>query len=579
MEPALSIGERPLARRSRADVLGRSGEGVFILGCVALAFLIRLFLLPRDGVINGDGVYYTMSGRRIIAGDLGGISAYWSPLYPALLGVVSSVVDDLEYAGRLVSVVAGALLVIPAYLLIRDVYGRWPARLGTLLVVLHPALLAASGWVMTESLYTLILTSGILVGWHALRGSRGWSFVLTGLLLAAAYLTKPEAIGYLALFLALTLAAAVARRQLHARALVARPALLLAGFAVLGLPYLALLHDRTGSWTISQKLLSNATTAGQGKGLLELTDDGTTTMMDELWGDVFRTTKEQPGHAPAVVAPVAVAPVAVAPAASAPVATPAPQQAYANPATRGRAALLARQLRKQVREHVPALLPYPLLLLVVVGFVGAPWTRGRWAADAYLLSFFLCSLLGYALTVIELRYAFAMLPLLLAWTSRGVDVIGRWAAAAVARLRRGRPPVDPMWPRLVIALGTVLALTPRFPVFLAPDRLQQVPFEEKRAGLWLAARSDSSTLVMAASARVAFYAGARHLFVPDADLATVLQYAARRRVDYLVFGERRQRSTAKAFPIEQGPLPRQLREVYRDEPAPGYRVVVYQLVP
>ena len=102
----------------------RSAEVWFVTACTVSAFLLRLALTGTQAVINSDGIYYALLGKKLISGDItAGISAYWSPLYPFLLGVVSLFTGDLEFAGRLVSVLAGASLVIPGYALIRGFYG------------------------------------------------------------------------------------------------------------------------------------------------------------------------------------------------------------------------------------------------------------------------------------------------------------------------------------------------------------------------------------------------------------------------------------------------------------------------
>src|SRR3990172_6832587 len=144
-------------------------EWVLLMGFMALAFIIRLFFLRYEYVLSPDGVYYAILGKNLISGNLkDGLSTYWPPLYPLLIGISSFIFQDLEFSGRFTSVLAGSLLVIPVYLLIRNFHGKDVASLGTILIIVYPSLISYSTKVATESTYTLFLMIGILVGWYAL---------------------------------------------------------------------------------------------------------------------------------------------------------------------------------------------------------------------------------------------------------------------------------------------------------------------------------------------------------------------------------------------------------------------------
>jgi 4-amino-4-deoxy-L-arabinose transferase-like glycosyltransferase len=559
MEPVLSINERAETKKNRAVALNFSTETFFIISCVLLAFLIRFALLPPDGVINSDGTYYASLGKRMISGDvLGGISAYWSPLYSLLIGISSLFFQDLEFAGRFVSLVAGTLLIIPSYFLIRNFYGRQTAYLGTILVVVHPSLIQSSGWLMTEPLYALIFITGLLTGSSALQKGSMRSFLLTGFLFGAAYLTKPESIGFIGLFFVLALGAKFFRRNLQLRRLMAGYFLFLLGFTIFFLPYVVILRQKTGSWTISQKLVSNISAVNSDKGLLELTDDGQTTMRDRLFGDGYETENQPAENS--------------RPAASA-----------TNESNRKRfdfEHLVSKtlfHLKKQVREHIPAILPHPFILLAILGLFFRRWTRPRLAREIYLFSFVACTVIGYALTVIELRYLFAILPILLGWVSFGIVGLGNFAVRTGSGFWKTNRKVNPVWIQVLILIILSVSLKPLFSDKFETEDWQDVAFEEKHAGLWLKDNISRPSLIMASSAISAFYAEADHIYVPDEELSEVLEYAKRKKVNYLVLSQRRLKNTPRAFPAGERNLPEELKLIYKDEQRPKYKIFVYQI--
>ncbi len=81
-----------------------------VLAWTLAAFALRLaVLLCFEQVISPDGVEYVAHARRLAAGDFAnGMSTYWPPLYPALVAAAPLVLRDAEFAGRMVSTVAGA---------------------------------------------------------------------------------------------------------------------------------------------------------------------------------------------------------------------------------------------------------------------------------------------------------------------------------------------------------------------------------------------------------------------------------------------------------------------------------------
>lgn len=535
-------------------------DAIFLSACILLAFLIRYSFIPHESIINGDGAYYTILGERFVSGDFaGGISAYWSPLYSVLTGFSSLLFAERDFSGRFVSLIAGSLLIIPAYFLMRDFIGRLSACVVAILLVFHPFLILSSGWVMTESVYTLILTTFVLSGWHALSKGKLQVFLITGLLLGAAFLTKPEAVGYLFLMLLLAPAAKFVFPNLSFARAGLNCLVLLLGFAFFFLPYFLYLHQKTGEWTLSQKITVNLPAADFEGGLLTLSSDGRMTLKDRLWGDDYDT--EYKPEIPAVKP------------------TPIPfnfERLSSDVYILGSKSIIL--LTHQLRNYFPAILPIPFAILAMAGFFCGRWTRTTVAKRIYLCSFVICTLLGYAASAVELRYLFPIIPLLIAWAAHGVVELSDWLAGAfkwIFPTRRELKPVFIAVCILILAVGGSVPLF--FRVFESRD-ITSTPFEEKRAGLWINEQSNQvQPTIISSHITAAFYANGKHLYLPDEELSRVVEYARFRRADYLVFSERR-KTDATAFLEDKNGLLGDLNLVYHDQQNPAYEVLVYQLV-
>lgn len=566
MEQVSASNQNEEIEIKRADTLKFSREKIFIIASVFFAFLLRFLYIPQNTVINGDGVYYATLGKKLIAGDIaGGISAYWSPFYSLLVGISSLFFSDSEYAGRFVSVICGTLLIIPAYFLIRNLYGRLCACLGVVLLTVHPLLIKSSGWVMTESLYTLIFTTAILSTWYALRDGKAKYFLITGLLFGLAYLTKPEAIGFIGLLLVLTFSAKFFRQNISFRRYLIGYLFILIGFAIFFLPYVVFLHQKTGQWTISQKIMINFPAADFDGDLLKLINNGQTTMQDRIWGDNYETDIQRSAES--------------SPVKQTETAPPSGIFSRVKTTVTILGAKSAILLKKQFRDYIPELIPYFFILIATIGFFCKPWTRFRTARELFLFSFFISTLIGYALSAVELRYLFTLIPILICWVSHGIIEFSDWISKSLSNLTKAKLRINPLLLTIFTLFVMVLWLIPSYRIQFKPDELRNVPLEEKQAGLWIKNNSDNSPLIVLSShGTPAFYAGAKHLFVPDEDFSTVLQYARNRKVNYLIFSQRRLKITPNAFPVDEQNLPQDLKIVYKDEQNPDFKIIVYRLL-
>ena len=183
--------------------------------------------------------------------------------------------------------------------------------------------------------------------------------------------------------------------------------------------------------------------------------------------------------------------------------------------------------------------------------------------------------------MVEPRYLVPLLPVFLCWTSQGMLEFESWVAATLSHLdiKLRRPKA------MRVGLFTVMAsvLTPALVAPMVKSKWEDLPLEHKEAGLWLKGRSPGSPLIMAQGPWAAYYADARHIYLPNESYATVLDYARQKRVDYLIIGARCLMHTEciEDTPIgcllDEKRVPPDLQVVYVHAERPDYKILVYRL--
>jgi len=557
-----------LTRRSssRATVFRTEGlknnkftkkEVALVAGLTSLALLSRLSLLRFQQVMTPDGVYYATLGKNLVAGNFReGLSTFYPPLYPLLVGLSSCIFRDAEAGGKMVSAMAGGLLVVPVYLLIRILYGEGAAAIGAFLIATHPSLNYYSSLLLTESTYTLLFMTAVLVGWIALS-TGGSAFLSTGILLGACYLVRPEAIGYLCLMLVLACGNGFSGKRLPLRRVLLNVLSLVTGFTLLASPYILLLRQRTGRWTISDKLRA---LAGSNESLerkwFGLAAGRRTTLADRLYGGIY---EDDAGTVEA-----------------------------------GSTRSSPRDLRRAVGHSIKALkweisylihhlLPPHLLLLLGLGLFKAEWTK-----EFYLLLFFVATLIGYAMLpdAVEGRLLLPLLPLLLCWVARGIEEVEDWLNRLLERIKFSRA-FSLKAGQVLRAAGMaalLLSLLPWIAHTFIRGQLNQL-VEHQQAGAWVREHSDAAALVMATNPYVAFYAMRKSLYLPAEEYLTVVEHAMRQKVDYLVIDEgvisrghwgNNEFSHLRFLLDEQSHHP-ELKLIYKFDGLPNRKILIYTL--
>lgn len=190
-----------VAARTRSETLA-------LWGIVAAGALLRLgyILLWRLNPLTWDAACYDEAARRLLTqgyfaygrGALGlHPNAFTTPGYTLFVAGTYAVFGDGRtglLAVRLLQAGMSVGILLLIYLIARRVAGVRAGLVAVALAAVYPPFVQANGDVMTEVLYTLLLTLTVWLALVCLESPRMWRFLLFGVTLGASALVRPAGI-------------------------------------------------------------------------------------------------------------------------------------------------------------------------------------------------------------------------------------------------------------------------------------------------------------------------------------------------------------------------------------------------
>ncbi len=537
-----------------------------VIAILLLALAVRFAIALQDRVVWGDEPFYLWLGRNWLTGQGYSFTGYpdvhHTPLYPLLAGVLYLLTGDLDVASRIWYVLLGAALVVPIYLIAARMYGQRAGLVAGLLVALHPALTAAiPRWgTMTEPLYYLLVYGGLYALLVALDRDAIWAWGLGGILLGLAYLTRPEASGYLLLFGAYLLLVRLLQKRLFTRHTLLALVAYIIGFAFFFVPYAVYVRIETGEWMVSEKAgvtfltgipLAFGDVAGFDKATWELDRTGEEVIFFSRESYTMSMTDWILAH------------------------------------PRDFLRLIYRNAQRFANGLFSAGMFLPLFVpLLTLAWFHAPWSKQRTTREGMLL-ISLGPALGFLLFVVVDRYIAVILPLLMVWLAQGLVVFADWLVGTVRSLFAPSPEAEAQPPArwrtalwalpVVVVLLFFIAVTPRV---WARTSLGSYRPAHKTIGLWLQHEVTPDTVIMARYPAIAFHADARWVPTPNATYDEIMHYARVKGARYWVLDELETTNLRPqlGFLVQDGKQPPvELRLVYTMT-SEGKRLVVYELV-
>lgn len=547
------------------------------LGLGLWAAAVRFFALAQpQRLVWGDEPFYLWLGRNWLTGQgysfTGYADVHHTPMYPLLSGLfylltrnlVAGEANAMELASDICYMLFGILLLIPIYLLTKEMYGRRAAVASAALVAVYPAISTAPlFWgTLTEPPYYFFVYSGLLMVLLALRsgealpsvGRRWWAFLLAGMFFGMAYLTRPEAVAYVAVGAAVIALVRLFEKRLWQRATWVGLILYLTGFLLFFFPYVYYVYRETGSWMVSEKAGVTFVTC------IGLSESNTVAFDQATWGldstglEVFFFSRES-------------------------------YHVNMLDVIRAYPSEFVQLVVRNVRRFISGLLSlelfgYYLLPFMALAFFRRVWDKRRAKGELLLLAS-LTPVLVFLLFFIQDRYIATLLPTVVIWLGLGAYELGAWLCETAANLLHPRD-LGRTWRGVLTALPTMLLVL--YLVLLQPRVIQQYTAtgsfrpEHKSAGLWLKDHIPPDSVIMARYPAIAFYADARWEATPNASVAQVLRYAEANRVNYFVLDELEAKDLRPQFlPLLRGEnLPPELKLVHVYDSVRG-KLVIFEL--
>ncbi len=244
---------------------------IFCVAAIGLLFglVLMVWTWVRAASMSADGAHYMeLAERSRRLGPHAGMDWYAGPGYPVIVGWLSCLVNDLEFAGRLTSFLFALATLAGVGVLGFRLFGSSVAAVAVGLLGVHTTFVRHAVMAETDAAYGCWLVWSILFAWE-LRRATGFRHLLfaalLGISLGLGYLTRPEAVplaGLLGIWYLWpqretvsgdTSSVGTTHSRVHWAHRLGCSFLVVAIFLIIASPYLMKLHEDLGRWSLSGK--------------------------------------------------------------------------------------------------------------------------------------------------------------------------------------------------------------------------------------------------------------------------------------------------------------------------------------
>lgn len=178
---AKAAGSRAPHRRAFAPLL------------IGLAALLMRYAFARDApvLLDADSSSYWGAAQALAAGDSPRLSLHRAVGYPAFLSLLIWDLGPNAHAIIGVQHILGALTAVISCLIAQATFGRVAGFMAGLMVAFSGPLLLQERYLMTETLFTFLLASGVWLMVDGVKSQNPWIVVGAGVVQGLAFLVRP----------------------------------------------------------------------------------------------------------------------------------------------------------------------------------------------------------------------------------------------------------------------------------------------------------------------------------------------------------------------------------------------------
>jgi len=163
---------------------------------VALILRVSYVLFFPQAEIRGDAHDYDVIGLNIATGH--GFSytpdiptSKRAPLYPFFLSIIYFLFGHTHFVVRITQAILGSLTCIILYYVAKEVFDERIAKISSLLLAIYPILIVYCGLLLTETLFTFLLATSILLLIKGIVTTKTKYFIGSSIFLGFGTLTRP----------------------------------------------------------------------------------------------------------------------------------------------------------------------------------------------------------------------------------------------------------------------------------------------------------------------------------------------------------------------------------------------------
>ena len=232
-------------------------EYLILAGIFAIGAVVRIIQFDTPDLVM-DTVVYSRLGKNLIEfgrytfGENYNMGIFFPPGYPIFVGLMDLVFNDLFFSAKIVSFVSSGLSIFLSYLIGKELYDVRSGLFAALLFAVYPViiLLSVQGYADAPFIFLLLLSIYMFI--RSLKVDRIFMYALLGVVFSITFLVRPEGL-FILILPSLQLFGIFSNRFSFDKKYLPKISLIFLLFVLLISPYMLLLKDYTGKFTLSGK--------------------------------------------------------------------------------------------------------------------------------------------------------------------------------------------------------------------------------------------------------------------------------------------------------------------------------------